>query len=491
VYDRKAIRRRRAGLAVFVALSIAILTAYFGESGGGFFHALQRGAQEAFAPVETGASRALKPVRDLFGWVGDTVDAKDKNAALEREVDALRSELARTRTAQRDAAQLKGLVGLQKEDGFPQGTEPVTARVIARAPNVWYSSVKIDKGSSDGVELEQPVIAAASGDASASTGGLAGKITKVTDGTAEVTLITDASIGVGAQVMPAGAAGVGRPARPAARSGPRRARDRQRDRRHLGLQDLGGRVALPARDPDRTRDRRRPRRGRDLSARSPAPVRRPAPNRHRSGADAPRRADPDRRGGRAVRLTPGAFVRVALLLVLAVVLQLSTLSQMPILGGHFDIVVLVVAAVAYYAGSLSGCAVGFAAGFLLDLLSGATMGASSLVLTAVGYGVGRFREMRDPSHGLLPLAVGAIATGAWVVAFAAVSFMLDVGATVSPLVLREMLVTVLLNTLLALPVFVGCRALLRPVLAVDPLEVRARRRAPREAGPLGLRGLEV
>ena len=35
------------------------------------------------------------------------------------------------------------------------------------------------------------------------------------------------------------------------------------------------------------------------------------------------------------------------------------------------------------------------------------MGVSSLVLTAVGYGVGRFREIRDPSHGLLPMAVGA------------------------------------------------------------------------------------
>ena len=64
---------------------------------------------------------------------------------------------------------------------------------------------------------------------------------------------------------------------------------------------------------------------------------------------------------------------------------------------------LVVAAVAYYAGSVAGAATGFAAGFLLDLLTGATMGASSLVLTAVGYGVGRFREVRDPSHGLLPV----------------------------------------------------------------------------------------
>jgi hypothetical protein len=99
--------------------------------------------------------------------------------------------------------------------------------------------------------------------------------------------------------------------------------------------------------------------------------------------------------------------------------------------------------------------------------------------------------VRDPSHGLLPVAVGTAATAAWVVAFAAVSLMLDIGARVSPLVIREMILTILLNALLALPVFTGCRKLLRPSLAVDPLEVRRRRRPPREAGPLGLRGLEI
>ena len=62
MYDSKVVRRRRAVLAVFVVLSIAILTAYFGESGGGFFHTLQRGAQEGVAPIETGASRALTGV---------------------------------------------------------------------------------------------------------------------------------------------------------------------------------------------------------------------------------------------------------------------------------------------------------------------------------------------------------------------------------------------------------------------------------------------
>ena len=190
-------------------------------------------------------------------------------------------------------------------------------------------------------------------------------------------------------------------------------------------------------------------------------------------------------------LSPQAFLRVGLLLFVAVVLQLSAVGQTGVLGGYADLTPLIVAAIAYYAGSISGSATGFAAGFLLDLATGATMGSSSLVLTAVGYGVGRFREVRDPAHGLLPIAVTAAATLGWAAAYAGVSFMLDVGATVSPLVIRDALVTILLNSLLALPVFAATRRLLRPVLAVDPYELRRRRRAPRETGPIGLRGLEV
>jgi rod shape-determining protein MreC len=202
VFDKKVVRRRRAALAVFLGLSLALLTAYFGESGGGALHALQRGAQEALAPIEAGATRAFKPLRDFFGWAGDTLDAKDQNEKLQDEVERLREQLARSQTAQRDASQLRGLVGLARQEGYPQGTQPVTARVIARSPTVWYSTVKVDKGRSDGVRTDQPVVAA---------GGLAGKVTRVTGGTAEVTLITDASSAVSAQVMPEGATGIVKP----------------------------------------------------------------------------------------------------------------------------------------------------------------------------------------------------------------------------------------------------------------------------------------
>lgn len=189
--------------------------------------------------------------------------------------------------------------------------------------------------------------------------------------------------------------------------------------------------------------------------------------------------------------TPGAFARVALIAFLAVILQLSAFGPHLLFGGQPDLVALVVAAVAIYAGSVAGAAMGFGTGFLLDLAVGGTMGVSSLVLSAVGYGVGRYREVRDPAHGLMPIPVGALATLGWVAAFGAVSFMLDVGASVSPLVFRDMLLTIALNAVLALPVFALCRRLLRPALLVDPLDLRRRRQPPREAGPLGLRGLEI
>jgi len=202
VYDSKVIRRRRAALAVFVALSIVMLTAYFGESSGGVFHTLQRGAQAAFAPFESGASRALKPARDLFGWFGDTFDAKGENEELRAEVESLRKELADADVARADARELRELVGLTDDEGFPQDTEPVTARIIGRSPTVWYSSINIDKGSSDGIRESMPVIA---------SGGLIGKVTSVTGGTAQVRLITDSSSNVSAQVMPAGASGIVKP----------------------------------------------------------------------------------------------------------------------------------------------------------------------------------------------------------------------------------------------------------------------------------------
>jgi len=191
-----------------------------------------------------------------------------------------------------------------------------------------------------------------------------------------------------------------------------------------------------------------------------------------------------------VTLTGGSLTRTGLLILLGVVLQISGLSQLQILGSSPDLTPLIVGAVALWAGSIPGAVTGFFVGLLLDMALGQNVGSSSLVLSAVGYSVGRYGELRDPAHGLIAIPVGVAATAEYLVAFAAVSFMLETAPSISGLVVRDAVVTTLLNAIIAVPVFGLVRRILRPVLLAQPAG-RRRRAETRETGPIGLRGLEV
>src|SRR3954451_17429046 len=105
----KAVRRRRAVLVVLVAASLILLTAYYGESSDGRLHAIQRGALGVLSPIQEGASRVFKPVRDLFGWFGDTLDAKDQRDAAIAPRDKLPQQLQVAIDRKREAEQRAGL----------------------------------------------------------------------------------------------------------------------------------------------------------------------------------------------------------------------------------------------------------------------------------------------------------------------------------------------------------------------------------------------
>ena len=157
------------------------------------------------------------------------------------------------------------------------------------------------------------------------------------------------------------------------------------------------------------------------------------------------------------------------------ILQLTTVSQVAIFGVPADLSPLLVAAVGLLCGSIAGASFGFGLGLFMDTLLAQTLGLTSLVLLVVGYAAGRLRELRDPAHGLVPVAVGAAATAAAAIGFAVLQFLLGVDAPVSFLLIRQILMTIVLNTLLALPVYLACRRVLAPFLPDDPR--RRRRRA--------------
>jgi len=185
-------------LALLVVGSFALLTVTYGQGSNG----MQRGVSTIFSPLQSVADRALKPARDLVNWFDETFDAKGENAQLHEKLEAARKRAVGSQAAIAENAQLRKLVGLDRSGAIPSGYTPVTGRVIARSPTVWFADVTIDVGSGDGVEVGDPVV---NGD------GLVGTVEAVTGGSAQVTLIADHSSAVAAKIVPGGVQGVLKP----------------------------------------------------------------------------------------------------------------------------------------------------------------------------------------------------------------------------------------------------------------------------------------
>jgi rod shape-determining protein MreD len=168
-------------------------------------------------------------------------------------------------------------------------------------------------------------------------------------------------------------------------------------------------------------------------------------------------------------------VRLIVLAFVTVILQAAAVSQISIFGVSADITPLVVMSVGLLAGSMPGALMGFGTGLLVDLVLFQTLGVTSLLYIAIGYWSGRLHELRDPAHGLVPLVMGAIVTAFAGLGMALIQVLLGVDAPVSLLLLQQIVITVLVNTLIALPVYAVVRRIIRPVLPDDPR--RRRRRA--------------
>ena len=156
MYD-KTVRRRRAVLVLLVVLSLILLTAYFGEAPNGRLHSVQRGFLTVVSPIQDGANKALKPVRDLVGWVGEMLHAKSQRNELVKQVDKLRREVVADVTEKASYRELQALLHLDNQLSISD-YRPVGATVVAKSPNIWYSTVTIDEGEAAGVRVNDPVI---------------------------------------------------------------------------------------------------------------------------------------------------------------------------------------------------------------------------------------------------------------------------------------------------------------------------------------------
>jgi len=174
-----------------------------------------------------------------------------------------------------------------------------------------------------------------------------------------------------------------------------------------------------------------------------------------------------------VTVNKGLVARLVAFGIVVGIVQITFVSQLPVAGGTADLAPLAVMSVGLLCGRIHGATFGFALGLFLDVSLLQTLGVTSLILTGIGYYAGRLREGADIEASVVPVLAGAAATVTMSVAYSIIQFLLDVSAPVSGVLLRQLLATLILNTLLALPVHAIARRWLSRSL---PQEPRRRRR---------------
>lgn len=177
---RKQVRRRRAILVFLVVACLMLISISISEAESGPLKSIQNGFSSVLSPIQEGADRALKPARDLVNWFDETFEARGENEELRSQVAALQQENLDLQDAAEQAGYDQQLDKLAAESGL-DGYERVDADLIARDFSAWYSSIRIDAGSSDGVEKNDAVMTA---------DGLVGRVSQAYGGSADVALIT-------------------------------------------------------------------------------------------------------------------------------------------------------------------------------------------------------------------------------------------------------------------------------------------------------------
>jgi rod shape-determining protein MreD len=176
-----------------------------------------------------------------------------------------------------------------------------------------------------------------------------------------------------------------------------------------------------------------------------------------------------------VILTPNVLARLVAIVVGAVILQLTFFSQVALFHVSPDVLPSLVVAFGLLGGTLTGAVCGFSVGFLLDCLLILPLGGGSLVLLATGYLAGLFRERFEIRSPLVPPLLCMGLTLFAQLGFGAIELMLGVDASISPLVVRDLLLKSIFAFFLGWAVYLGLRRALRPALVEEPALRRSRR----------------
>jgi rod shape-determining protein MreC len=194
VYRRTA--RPRFTLFLLILTSVTIITLDYRGDAGGVIDSAKGAAQDAFAPVQSAADAAFRPVGNFFGGITHYGALEKENARLRSQLEEARGQSLRAADADRERRTLLDLDNLTVVENIPS----VAARVVSASTSNFDLTVQIDRGKDAGVALRMPVVTGA---------GLVGRVVSVSRTRATVLLVTDPASSVGVRLTGSGDNGIG------------------------------------------------------------------------------------------------------------------------------------------------------------------------------------------------------------------------------------------------------------------------------------------
>ena len=178
-------RKSRFLLGALVLAHLVVISRQVEGEGG--VSLMQRAIWSVLLPPQRVVASTIHGVKGVWqGYVG-LRGTRDENRRLQEQVRSLESRLEASQEQIGEAARLREILELRPILPFPT----LTAQVIAREGVPWFRNITIDKGLSDGVTLNAPVLG---------VGGVMGRVVEVGPRAAKVQLLLDRDSGMGVRI---------------------------------------------------------------------------------------------------------------------------------------------------------------------------------------------------------------------------------------------------------------------------------------------------
>lgn len=177
---RSRARSTRLLVVTLVSASLITITVDYRQGDSGALAAAGDTAIAVIAPLQEAVSKVTDPIGNFFSTLVRLPAIRRENEQLKSRVAELQRVVSETTSDRTRLNEVEALLGLQ--ESFSARIETTAAQVIANGVSNFEWTITIDKGSSDGIADEMPVVAAA---------GLVGHVVRVTPSSSIVQLIID------------------------------------------------------------------------------------------------------------------------------------------------------------------------------------------------------------------------------------------------------------------------------------------------------------